>query len=110
MFIQEAIGTAWLSPYNVIVCDNAAIHQNGYSGNLADFLWKSPGLDNQPLNILLLQLSTRSPHLSSIELVCNTLVMRVKYRTLPIGASNVVVKEAETVSNAMDFDLIRRTY
>ena len=85
MFIQEAIATAWLRPYDVLVCDNAAIHRNGYNGDLADFLWNSRGLDNQPLNILLLPLPTRSPELNPIELVWNTLVMRVKYSHLAVG-------------------------
>ena len=58
MFIQEAVETAWLRPNKILVCYNATIHQNGYNGDLADFLWNSPGLDNEPLNILLLPLPT----------------------------------------------------
>ena len=110
MFIQEAIATAWLRPYNVLICDNAAIHQNGYNGDLADFLWNSPGLENQPLNILLLPLPTQSPELNLIELVWNTLVMSVKYKRLAVREFHVVARAAETVLNEMDFDLIRRTY
>ena len=110
MFIQEAFATAWLRANEILGFDNAAIHQNGYNGDLADFLWNSPGLDNEPLKILLLPLPTRSPELNPIELVWNILVMRVNYRSLEVGQSHVVARAAENILNNMDFDLIRRTY
>ena len=110
MFIKEAIATAWLRPYDVLVCDHASIYQNGYNGDLADLLWNSQGLDNQPLNILVLPLPTRSLKLNPIELVWNTLVMRVKYSRLAVRESHVVARAAGTILNAMDFDLIRRTF
>ena len=59
---------------------------------------------------LFLPMPNRSPELNPIELVWNTLVMRVKYSRLAVGETHVVARAAETVLNAMDFDLIRRTF
>ena len=69
LFIEEAIATAWLRPYDILICDNATIHQQGYNGDLADLLWNSPTLDGAPLRILLLPLPTQLPELNPIELV-----------------------------------------
>ena len=79
LFIEEAIATAWLRPYDVLVCDNTTIHLQRYNGNLADLLWNILALDGEPLRILLLPLPTRSPELNPIELVWNIMVQRVKY-------------------------------
>ena len=110
MFIKEVIATAWLRPYNVLVYDDATIHQNGYNGDLSYFLWNSQGLENQPLNILLLPLPTWSLELNPIKLVWNKLVMRLKYGRLAVGETHEVANPAETVLNAIDFNLIRRTF
>ena len=48
LFIEEAIATAWLRSHDILICDNATIHQQGYNGDLGDFLWNSPGLDGAP--------------------------------------------------------------
>ena len=58
LFIEEAIATAWLRPYDVLVCDNATIHLQGYNGDLGDLLWNSLALDGEPLRILFLPLPT----------------------------------------------------
>ena len=79
LFIEEAIATAWLRTYDILICDNATIHQQGYNGGLANLLWNSLALDGAPLRILLLTLPTRSPELNPIKLVWNIMVQRVKY-------------------------------
>ena len=58
LLIEEAIATSWLRPYDILICDNADIHQQGYNGNLAELLWNSPTLDGEPLRIFLLPLPT----------------------------------------------------
>lgn len=59
----------WLKPGEILVCDNASIHKKGRNKDLADFLWQSPDLDGQPLNILMLPLPTWSPELNPIEFI-----------------------------------------
>ena len=109
-FIKEAVATAWLRPYDVLVCDNATIHQQGYNSDLGDFLWNTPALDGEPLRILLLPLPTRSPELNPIELVWHIMVQRVRYGVKRVDEQHAVARAAENVLNAMDFELMRKTY
>ena len=110
LFIEEAIATAWLMPYDVLVCDNATIHLQGYNGDLRDLLWNSRALDGEPLRILLLPLPTRSPELNPIELVWHIMVQRVKYGMKRVGEPHAVARAAENVLNMMNIELMRRTF
>ena len=110
LFIEETIATAWLRPYDVLVCDNATIHLQGYNGDLSDLLWNSCALDGEPLRILLLPLPTRSPELNPIELVWRIMVQRVKYGQKRVGETHAVARAAENVLNMMDFELMRHTF
>ena len=100
----------WLRPYDVLVCDNASIHEKGYNVDLADYLWNSPGLDGEPLHILLLPLPAQSPELNSIELVWNTLVMRIPGVQREDNGAHVIAQRAKEVMNAFDFALMLHTY
>ena len=95
MFIEEAILTGWLRPYDMIVCDNAAIHGKGYNVDLEEFLWNSIGLDGLPLNILLLPLPTRSPELNPIELVWN--ILRTRLVSTYTSSSTIHVNHAVAI-------------
>ena len=77
MFVEDSVTSGWLRSFDMLVCDNAAIHKKGYNCDLADFLWNSPGLDGEPLCILLLSLPTQSPKLNPIELIWNTLIIHI---------------------------------
>ena len=37
-FLEEVISCGWLQPYDIIVCDNAVIHEAGYNHDLAEYL------------------------------------------------------------------------
>lgn len=76
--MEGVILTGWFHPFDVLVFNNAAIHEKGYNYDLREFLWEPLGLDGSPLQILLLPLPTRLPELNPIELLWNTLVMRLK--------------------------------
>ena len=110
LFIEEAIATAWLRPYDELVCDNATIHLQGYNGDLGDLLWNSLALDGEPLRILFLPLPTRSLELNPIELVWNIMVQRVEYGPKRVGETHAVARAAENVLNMMDFELMCRTF
>ena len=110
LFIEESIATEWLRPYDILIYDSAAIHQQGYNGDLAELLWNSLALDGEPLCILLLPLPTRSPELNLIKLVWNIMVQRVKYGGKRGGETHAVARAAENVLNMMDFKLLRRTF
>ena len=69
MFVEDGVTSGWLRPFDMLVCNNAAIHEKSYNCDLADFLWNRPGLDGEPLCILLLPLPTPSPDLNPIELI-----------------------------------------
>ena len=109
-FVEEAIGTGWLKQGDILVCDNARIHEGGANIDLADFLWETLGVDGNPLRILLLPLPTRSPELNPIELLCNTLVMRLKGVKRGIDGSHAVAQAAEIVMNDFDSGLDNRTF
>ena len=109
-FVEDAIVCGWLRPYDILVCDNAAIHEKGYNCDLSHFLWEAPGLDDKPLNILLLSLPTCSPELNPIELVWNTLVQRLRGMKRDGGGNHRCARSAEFVLNNIDFGLVKRTY
>ena len=75
LFIEGAVALVWIRPYDVLVCNNAAIHKKGYNVDLEDYLWNSPGLDGEPLHILLLPLPTQSTKLDPTKLIWNRLIM-----------------------------------
>ena len=109
-FIEEGVLCGWLRPYDILVCDNAAIHEKGYNCDLAQFLWDAPGLDGKALNILLLPLPTRSPELNPIELVWNIMCQRLRGVERGMDGRHMVARCAEMVLDALDFGVVRRTY
>ena len=104
-FLSNAINIRWLQPYDILVCNNAAIHKAGYNHDLGDYLWNAASLDGLPLNIFLLPLPTRSPELNPIELLWNTI--RVRRR---LGRSHGVVRAACTIMDGFYFQLIERAF
>ena len=73
-------------------------------------MWNTPALDGEPLRILLLPLPTRSPELNPIELVWHIMVQRVRYGVKRLDVAHAVARAAENVLNAMDFELMRKTF
>ena len=69
LFIEGAVTSGWLRPYDMLICNNAVIHEKGYNVDLADYLWNSPGLNGEFLHIILLLLLAQSPELDPIELM-----------------------------------------
>jgi hypothetical protein len=109
-FISDAIAIGWLKPYDILVCDNAAIHEAGCNHNLGDYLWNTAGLDNLPLKILLLPLPTRSPELNPIELLWNTLRQRLRGYRRGLDGSHGVARAACAIMNGFEFELVERTF
>ena len=109
-FVEEAILSGWLRPYDILVCGNAAIHEKGYNCDLSHFLWDTPSLDGEPLNILLLPLPTRSPELNPIELIWHIMVQRLRGVQRRVNGNHKVARCAEIVLDEIDFGVVRRTY
>ena len=68
--IHQSIAKGFLHAGDILVLDNASIHQYRESAGLRDLLWM--------YRILLLPLPTRCPELNPIELVWNALVQRLR--------------------------------
>ena len=101
----------WLLRDDILVCDNAALHEKGYNCDLGDWLWNVEGFDGLgPLNILLLPLPTRSPELNPIELIWNTVVQRMKARELPTEGGHTIALQACDVMNEIEVELVEKTY
>jgi transposase len=80
-FIDKALVKGFLLPGDVLILDNAAIHNKGESSNLFEFLW-----DN--FQVLLISFPTRAPELNPIELLWNALNGRLPYHEYLDGKPN----------------------
>ena len=110
-FVESAILNGWLRPYDILVCDNAAIHEKGFNTDLSDFLWNEPGLDGRPLRILLLPLPARSPELNPIELIWNALGKRLRTIERPrTEVNHAIARYASYFLNNIERDLVVDTY
>jgi transposase len=94
-FIDNAIIKGFLLPGDVLILDNAAIHNKAASANLAEFLWK--------FDILLISLPTRAPELNPIELLWNTLNGRLPYHVFLGGKPN---KDAVAIATSQILDAV----
>ena len=107
--MEEVISCGWLQTYDIVVCDNAAIHKSGYNSDLAEYLWDCPGFDGEPLRILLLLLSIRSPELNPIELLWISLAQRLRGLRRGVDVQHAVARAAESIMESFDFGLVKRT-
>jgi transposase len=69
--VDDAIAHGFLRKDDVLIMDNATIHMFKENEVLEEYLWEAHG-------IFMLTLPTRSPEMNPIELLWNTLVMRMK--------------------------------
>ena len=105
--MEEAITTGWLQPCDILVCDNARIHEGGVNVDLSDFLWDSPGSDGTPLNMLLLPLPTQSLELNPIELLWNTLSKRLNCMRRGVEGSSEAIISFGRLATSYENDLAR---
>ena len=94
----------------VLILDNARIHNGGEAKTIEDLLWNAE-IDGIPLQVLVVYLPTRSPELNPIELLFNILSRRIKSYWYQIGTSDnkAVVKLSAKIMDEMSFDLIYKT-
>jgi hypothetical protein len=69
--VDDAIARGFLKEGDMLIMDNATIHMYKENEVLEEYLWEEYG-------IFMLTLPTRSPEMNPIELLWNTLVMRMK--------------------------------
>jgi hypothetical protein len=110
IFLEETIACGWLQAYDIIVCNNVAIHESGYNNDLGEYLWDCPSLDGEPLRILLLPLPTRSPELNPIELLWNSLAQRLRGLRRGVDGAHAVARAAKAIMEGFDFGVVERTF
>ena len=93
-----SIVKGFLLPGDVLILDNAAIHNKADSVNLFEFLW-----DN--FQILLISLPTRAPELNPIELLWNTLNGRLPYHQY-LGGGGRPSKDAVAIAASEILDAV----
>jgi transposase len=105
--IVMAIHLCWLLPGDVLVLDNAAIHNGGDNSDLENWLW-------QNFRIYLIYLPARTPEWNPIELVWNILVQRLNVFCLSaakqIGGKHSLVVATMIVLNAITHKEVRGCY
>ena len=95
-FTTNAVATGWLKRGDFIVIDNAVLHSGGACDILEDLLWNAPGLDGEPLRVVVIPFPTRAPELNPIKLNWNTFVLqlrKVKIAVLAQGGGPEVMKQ-----------------
>ena len=104
-FILECVADGFLQRGDVLVLDNAAIHHYREASEMEVYLWDSH-------RIFIHFLPTRSPKLNPLELLWNTLAMRLKY--IPCmeneNHSHRVVHAALMVMNAFSHNDVEKCY
>ena len=76
-FIESMIVSGWLSTNDVIIMDNATIHNGVEARIIEDLLWETV-VDGQALNCIVVFLPARSPELNPIEQVFHILSRRIR--------------------------------
>ena len=112
-FIINAIAVGWIRRGDFLVLDNARVHSGGSADILVDFLWNAPGLDGNPINVILVPYPTRAPELNPIELCWNSLIQRSKNinaNTFTIGNNLNLKHIASNNLNKFSHDDIEKTY
>ena len=98
----SAIAKKFLRRGDVLVLDNAAIHDKGDNTELVNWLYNSHG-------IAVLFLPTRSPELNPIELIWRNLVM--KLRTVDVSSrSHACADAAFHILSRMSHRSVEGTY
>ena len=103
-FILNMIRSHFLTPGDILVCDNARIHTGSDCTYLRDDMWECCG-------IFLLLLPTYHPELNPIELIFNILIQRIRYngsRYLDYirRQDNVILKQCcDVLDNLTSYDI-----
>lgn len=101
--IMSAIAEGFLRRHDILVLDNAAIHDKGENDGIEDWLWENHG-------VAVVFLPTRSPELNPIELVWRSLVMKLRSSTIVDGKSHGCAIAATEILGTMSHKSIRATY
>ena len=67
-FVVNAVAAGWLRRGDFLVLDNVRVHSGGSVDILSEVLWNTPGIDNEPLDVILVPYPTRAPEINPIEL------------------------------------------
>lgn len=100
--IMAAISEGFFRRGDILILDNAAIHDKGENEGIEDWLW-----DNH--RIAVMYLPTRSPELNPIELVWRSLVMKLR-STRIIDGTHAAADAAAAILAAMTHRSIKATY
>ena len=112
-FVGNAVAAGWLRRGDFLVLDNARVHSGGSADILSEVLWNAPGIDNEPLNVILVPYPTRAPEINPIELCWNIYLERscnIRNDFFSIsGAHRAAIKHITSVvlSNISHDDVIK---
>ena len=101
--IMAAIAEGFLRRGDILVLDNAAIHDKGENDGIEDWLWEHH-------RVAVVFLPTRSPELNPIELVWRSLVMKLRATTIVDGKSHACADAATQILGTMSHKSISATY
>ena len=85
-FPVNTVATGWIQRGYFAAVENAVLYSGGHCDGLLNFLWSSPGLDGEPLRVVVIHFPTRAPELNPIELNWNIFAKRLRIVLRVTGA------------------------
>ena len=107
-YVQWLIQIGQIRHNEVIVMDNARIHNGGEATIIEDLLWDLV-VDERPLNAYILWLPTRTPELNPIELVFHIIAKDIKdWKNFDRVSSQMLIGEVAKSCAKISYDTIMK--
>ena len=91
-FLKNSILSGWLMPDDIVICDNAQIHQHGYNNDFGEFVLNFPWVGWSSSLCIVTSLTNED---SRVKFIWNILVKRLKMFKILDRGNHAVARYAD---------------